>query len=228
MHRLALWGHHVDEYQEMFALSPTDLKLRILEYGCGASAVNAELQDIATQIVSYDPWFDQNPEQLTTTVERSFATRLQQVTEDQEKFNVQRYGSLNALIAYRRAGIATFLHDYPAGLQQKRYVTCHAQRLPLADFAFDYALSAHYFFNQHELTELDNHLGAIQELARVAKEVRIYPLIDRQGIPSALLGPVLLGLQQANYGVEIRDVAYHLQPKGNAMLRVWAQQCSVT
>ena len=70
-------------------------------------------------------------------------------------------------------------------------------------------------------------MRVIRELARVAKEVRIFPLIDRHGQPSPFLGPVLLGLQEGNYGVEVKEVPYHLQPKGNAMLRVWAQQCQL-
>ncbi len=97
--------------------------------------------------------------------------------------------------------------------------------LPFADFAFDLALCPDYLFNGSE--SLDLHLQQILELARVAKEVRIFPLSNSQGVPSSLLGPVLLGLQQENYGVEVRDVTSSLRPTGNAMLRVWAQQCHV-
>ena len=100
-------------------------------------------------------------------------------------------------------------------------------RLPFADFSFDLALSAHYLFAAFDNQDVASNLVAIQELTRVAKELRIFPLINRYGEPSPFLGPVLLALQQANYGVEVREVNYHLQPKGNAMLRVWAQQCPV-
>ena len=99
--------------------------------------------------------------------------------------------------------------------------------MPFADFTFDFALSSHYLFADLDDQDVDFHLQAIRELARVAKEVRIFPLIDRHGQPSPFLGPVLLGLQQEGYGVEVREVKYYLQPKGNAMLRVWAQQCHI-
>jgi len=39
---------------------------------------------------------------------------------------------------------------------------------------------------------------------------------------------VLLGLQQENFGVEVREVSCALYPEGNAMLRVWAQECEVS
>lgn len=99
--------------------------------------------------------------------------------------------------------------------------------LPFADFTFDMSLCPHYLFTQSVVQEVDFHLKVIRELARVGKEVRIFPLIDNLERLSPLLGPVLLGLQQENYGVEVRDVASSTSPKGNAMLRVWAQLCHV-
>lgn len=100
--------------------------------------------------------------------------------------------------------------------------------LPFADFAFDIALCPDFLFTDAENQSIDFHLQQILELARVAKDVRIFPLTNHIGMPSPLLGPVLLCLQQDNYGVEIRDVTTAKHPKGNAMLRVWAQQCHVS
>lgn len=93
-------------------------------------------------------------------------------------------------------------------------------RLPFADFSFDVALSPDYLFTDKVPQTLAFYLSVIHELARVAKEVRIYPLGDEQA--SRLLGPVLLALQQANYGVEVC-----LGEKDKALLRVFAQQCEV-
>ena len=111
-------------------------------------------------------------------------------------------------------------------------VICYASdanaALPFPDFAFDLVLCPDYLFTDEDNQNIDFHLQQIAELARVAKEVRIFPLSNSHGLPSPLLGPVLLGLQQENYGVEVRDVTTALHPKGNAMLRVWAQQCHVS
>lgn len=99
--------------------------------------------------------------------------------------------------------------------------------LPFADFSFDLALCPDYLFADEEYQNIEFHLQQIIELCRVAKEVRIFPLGEVDGVPSPLLGPVLLGLQQDNYGIEIKDVTTPLHPDGSAMLRVWAQQCHV-
>ena len=111
-------------------------------------------------------------------------------------------------------------------------VTCCAPDpdavLPFPDFTFDLALCPDYLFTDEDNQSIDFQLQQIIELARVAKEVRIFPLSDSHGLPSPLLGPVLLALQQENYGIEVRDVTTLLHPKGSAMLRVWAQQCHVS
>ena len=228
MRKLVLWGNHVDEYPEMFALSTADLNARLLEYGCGASAVNAEFNEKGGLISSCDPLFNLDQATLFTQVSLVFEDMVARITRSQEKFDFSHYGSLEALIATRRQGMEKFFADYEKGKAEKRYLPINDHVLPFADFTFDFALSSHYLFADLDDQDVDFHLQAIRELARVAKEVRIFPLIDRQGQPSPFLGPVLLGLQQEDYGVEVREVKYHLEPKGNAMLRVWAQQCQLS
>ncbi|KTC87592.1 MULTISPECIES: hypothetical protein [Legionella] len=227
MRKLVLWGHHADEYQEMFDLSKEDMKARILEYGCGPSAVNAELATTSKNIISCDPLFNLDKDTLYSKVTLVFADMVSRVLKDQEKFDFSRYGSPKLLVDERQEGIAKFFADYEKGKKEKRYLGLSEYALPFADFSFDFALSSHYLFADLDDQDVDFHLQVIQELARVAKEVRIFPLIDRYNQPSPFLGPVLLGLQQDNFGTEVREVAYHLQPSGNAMLRVWAQQCPV-
>ncbi len=232
MRKLVLWGHHVDEYRDMFDLSEEDLTTRLLEYGCGASAVNAELHDASreglTPVISCDPLFVLDKSTLSIKVSLIFEDMVEQVMRHQDKFDFSHDGSLEALIANRRQGMVEFFRDYEKGKAETRYVPAVGHNLPFKDFEFDFALSAHYLFADLDDQDVDFHLQAIRELARVAKEVRIFPLIDRHGQLSPFLGPVLLGLQQDDYGVEVRNVAYHIQPQGNAMLRVWAQRCQVS
>ncbi|ARG98079.1 hypothetical protein [Legionella micdadei] len=227
MRKLVLWGHHADEYREMFDLSAEDMTAHLLEYGCGPSAVNAELTAISHNIVSCDPLFNLDKDTLYSKTTLIFADMAERVLRDQKKFDFSRYGSPRLFIDERREGMAKFFADYEKGKTEKRYLGISEYTLPFSDFSFDFALSSHYLFADLDDQDVDFHLKAIKELARVAKEVRIFPLIDRYNQPSPFLGPVLLGLQQDNFGTEVREVAYHLQPSGNAMLRVWAQQCQI-
>lgn len=228
MRKLVLWGHDVEEYREMFALSDADLKGRILEYGCGISAFNPSLHDKHIPVVSCDPLFSLDKASLVAEVQPIFNDMVARVQKDKDIFDFKTYGSFNNLIEKRHEGMARFFADFELGKKEKRYLPLEDQSLPFADFTFDLALSSHYLFAHFDAQDVDFQLQAIRELARVAKEVRIFPLINRYGQPSPFLGPVLLGLQQEGYGVEVREVAYNLQPKGNAMLRVWAQQCQLS
>lgn len=110
---------------------------------------------------------------------------------------------------------------------ESRLLEVAEETLPFDDFSFDMVLSADHLFTGDAQHDTEYHLRCIREWARVGKEVRIFPLIDRNGQPSKLLGPVLLGLQQANYGVEIREVPVQDRPGAYAMLRVWARECRV-
>lgn len=228
MRKLVLWGHHLDDYREMFDLDETDLQGRLLEYACGPSAVNASLHAKGLNAVSCDPLFTLEKASLQSKVSLIFEDMRHDVERHAVSFDFSQEGGLDAFIAHRRQGMASFFADYERGCAEKRYVAAKAMSLPFDHFAFDLALCSHYLFADLEHQDVDFHVQILLELARVAKEVRVFPLIDCDGAPSALLGPVLLGLQQQHCGVELREVKYHLQTKGNAMLRVWAQQCDLS
>lgn len=227
MRKLVLWGHSVDEYREMFDLSQDEMNSSILEYGCGPSAVNYQQAQNDHQVVSCDPLFVLDKDTLASKAVMIFADMAEQVKKEQARFDFSRSGSYENLIAERQQGMKQFFADYASGKAQGRYIGVADYHLPFADFSFDFALSSHYLFADLDEQTVEFHLAVIRELARVAREVRIFPLIDKEGNTSEFLGPVLLGLQQDNYGVEVREVAFHLHPTGNAMLRVWAQQCTV-
>lgn len=227
MRKSVLWGQHYNEYCDMFGLDQDADSQSILEFGCGPSAVNAERTFAGQHIVSCDPLFAMSFSQLENEVISQFKQRAAGIIAHADGFNYTPYGGMEATIARRLEGIHSFLADFPEGVKSGRYMALEGLTLPFADFSFDLALCSHFLFAGIEEQDLAYHLQVIQELARVAKEIRIFPLIDQDSLPSPLLGPVLLGLQTANFAVEVKDVPYHVQPKGNAMLRVWAQTCAL-
>jgi hypothetical protein len=230
MRKLVLWGQSVAEYQAMFDLTDPVLQGSIFEFGCGPTPMNALLHRQHKQVVSCDPLFSLHKVALVSEVHALFERRVAELRADQYQLDTSSYGGLEALIQERRSGCEIFFDDFDLGLAEKRYIS-PSFPLPFADATFDYALSSHYFFTNILPSERDEavlqHVAKIKELARIAHEVRIFPIINRTGEVSSLLGPVLLALQQADYGVEVRQVPFALYPKGNAMLRVWANVCSL-
>ena len=54
----------------------------------------------------------------------------------------------------------------------------HCRRCPLADDSFDLALCSHLLFLYTDHLDAAFHIAAVQELLRVAGEVRIFPAAD--------------------------------------------------
>lgn len=89
--------------------------------------------------------------------------------------------------------------------------------LPYKTHQFDLALCTDFIFDHsHSTQEIE---VIVNELCRIALEVRIFPLQDKQGKMCEQLGPLMLMLQKKNVGVEVRAV------EQNALLRIWEQEC---
>jgi hypothetical protein len=58
------------------------------------------------------------------------------------------------------------------------------------------------------------------EILRVAREVRVFPLLDLDLQRSAHLDPVIAELRSADFHAEIVNVPYEFQKGGGRMLRV--------
>ncbi len=63
--------------------------------------------------------------------------------------------------------------------------------------------------------------NAIIEIRRVAKEVRIFPVLDLGAKESPYVESIVRELEQAGQQVEIRQVNYEFQRGGNKMMRIW-------
>jgi hypothetical protein len=227
MRKLMLWGHGSKDYLEMFDLKQEDLHGNIMEFACGPSLFNLEQRKSNQMVKSCDPLFVLDKDTLYSKSCLMFAEMAEQVASEQDHFDFSRCGGLEAFLSQRKDAMEHFFADYEQGKSEGNYLGLVEHYLPFEDFSFDLALCSHYLFADLDNQTVELHLSIICELARVAREVRVFPLVDTEGKTSELLGPVLLGLQQHNYGVEVREIPFQLYKSGNAMLRVWAQQCHV-
>lgn len=228
MRKWVLWGHQFGEYQDMFDLpKPLDHQ-KILEFACGPTSVNQEMAQANNQVISLDPWFEQDQQKMQARFEENFENQIKNINAHPERFDLKKYGRLDQLIAQRQKGVAEFLDDYAAGWAQKRYQHIHMDEvLPFENASFDFALSANYLFTDLIHQDVDFHVHWIKEMARVAHDVRIYPLTNYKAKPSMILGPVLLVLQHLGYHVSVQEVPFRFVPESKAMLRVRAGRCEL-
>jgi hypothetical protein len=84
------------------------------------------------------------------------------------------------------------------------------------------ALVSHLLFLYSDQLDFNFHQSAVEELLRVAREVRIFPLLTLEQKPSPHVGPIHTHLTGRGWRAEIAVVPYEFQRGGNEMLRIRA------
>lgn len=216
------FGRSRREYGRMFDLSPVDLEGAILGCADGPASFNAEMARQGRHVISCDPLYALAPEQIARRIEATFDTVIEGARVNADRYVWQEIESPGRLAAVRRAAMRTFLADLPHGGRAGRYVAAALPKLPFANRQFDLALCSHFLFTYTAQLSETFHVAAVLEMLRVAREVRVFPLLDLAGSPSAHLEPVRDALQRQGFGVTVRPVPYEFQRGGNRMLQVVA------
>lgn len=213
------WGRNFEEYRAMFALGEADLARPILDVGGGPASFNAEATERGHDVVSADPMYDFSRPQIAGRIEATTPQVAAVVRNHPERFVWTNFSGPDDLIAARTAAMERFLADYDAGRAAGRYVTGSLPALPFPDGAFAIALCSHFLFLYSEQLDTAFHLAAMEELMRVAQEVRVFPLLTLKGARSLHLRPVLMALRkQPGLQLQINPVAYEFQKGGRFCL----------
>jgi len=224
---LGLVGHSMGDYAQMFGLTKDDEGKGILDYAAGPSSFNLEMTSLSHKVVSCDEMYDQPLDAIKQQTELDIRTMLDGVHQYKDKFKWDNIFSIDELAEIRRTTTNRFFEDFEKGVSEGRYVSQDLDKLSFTDKQFDLVLCSHFLFTDCEDQTVEYHVAHIKELCRVAIETRIFPLLDRMGEVSPLVGPVMLELQNQNYSVEIKEVPFEFQKGGNAMMRVWSETCEL-
>jgi len=219
-HDIKPWGRSFNEYVRMFSLTPADLKRKILGCGDGPASFNAELTERGGNITSIDPVYSFSADRIRQRIGETYDYVIDQTRKNKEKFVWQEIGSVEELGRLRMSAMTKFLEDFPEGKMQKRYVAGELPSLPSGDREFDLALCSHMLFLYTDNLSLDFHLRSLAELCRVAKEVRIFPLLDVNGRRSPYVDPAIDFIRAEKRDVTEVKVAYEFQKGGNTMLKI--------
>jgi hypothetical protein len=218
------WGRLFDEYRRIFSLSEADFAGRILGCGDGPASFNAETTARGHTIVSCDPIYEFSAAEIERRVKDCYETVIAQVRQNADGFVWTYFRDANDLGQHRLAAMRTFLADFERGKRDGRYVAAALPSLPFPPRSFTLALVSHLLFLYDEQHLRTDHISAIDELLRVADEVRIFPLLglDRRWSPH--VEPVRRHLEYGGYTVTIAPVDYEFQKAddhaGNRMMRI--------
>ena len=218
--RVVPWGRSFEEYQRMFALTDPHLRLRIVGCGDGPAGFNAEATRRGARVTSCDPIYRWDAAQIQSRVTATYDAIIGQTRTNADEFVWTSIRSIDELGRVRMAAMSDFLNDFAAGKADGRYIDAELPTLPFADAAFDLALSSHFLFLY--TTQLGEHFHrlAVREMCRVAREVRIFPLLALGGRRSPFVDTITADLADSACDVSIDNVPYEFQRGGNQMMRI--------
>lgn len=214
------WGRTFDEYVSMFKLSEPDLKESILGCGDGPASFNSSLTKRGGKIISIDPIYRFSTEDIQNRIDETYDVVMKQTRDNRQEFVWENIRSPEELGDIRMKAMSDFLSDYPQGTEEGRYVAGSLPELQFSSQQFDLAVCSHFLFLYSEHFSEDFHVESIIELCRVAKDVRIFPLLELGAKPSRHLKSVISRLEKLNYYTLVETVPYEFQKNGNQMLKI--------
>ncbi len=215
------WGRSKKEYMEMFNLTKEDVtNKRIIGCGDGPSSFNTEVDYDDGQVVSVDPLYAYSKKEIMQRIDEVAEDVMAQVKANADKFVWKNIPDVESLEHMRIEAMMEFLMDYEDGLEEGRYIAAELPNLPFEDGSFDLALSSHLLFLYSDHLDEAFHKAAIEEMLRVAGEVRIFPLLTLENEPSPHVEPVKRHLASKGYTVTIEKSGYEFQKGGDKMMRI--------
>lgn len=212
------WGRSLSEYRKMFSLTDVDLDKKILGCGDGPACFNAELSQIGKNVVSADPVYQFDTEQIRSRIDEIYSDIVEQLSKNRDEYVWRNIGSPGELGKIRMGAMKTFLNDYDAGKAEGRYLNASLPVLPFKNKAFELALCSHYLFLYSEQVNQEKHIASMLELCRVADEVRVYPLLSLDNNISKHLNSVISTLTDNGIATSLVSVDYEFQKGANQML----------
>lgn len=214
------WGRSLDEYVRMFNLTADELKLNILDCASGPASFNAEMTAHGYNVISCDPVYYFTADEIRQRIQDTYSAVVDGLKANLDCYVWQEITSPEHLGQVRMAAMEKFLADFDFGCKEGRYLPHGLPVLPFNNSRFDLALCSHFLFTYSEQLLEEFHLAAIREMCRVAKEVRIFPILNISGEVSPILQSAIDKLEMQGYDLEIKQVLYEFQKGGNQILKV--------
>lgn len=214
------WGRSYGEYRLMFSLTDGELDGRIIGCADGPAGFNAEMHRRGRRVVSCDPLYAFTGEQIRGRIKETAPRLVAWARETADQFVWDNIRSPEELRSVRMAAMEDFLADYDAGRREARYLPRPLPDLGFPDGSFDLALCSHFLLLYSHALTADFHAAAVREMCRVAREARVFPLVDMRGERSRHVGPLIEALAADGLDATVERVDYEFQRGGNEMLRV--------
>jgi hypothetical protein len=212
------FGRSLDEYCKMFNLTLEDKTKKIIGVGDGPASFNAEMNQAGCRVISVDPIYVFTTKDIEKRFYEVVDPIIEQVKKSPGDWSWNYHKSPEDLRKNRIDVLNQFLNDYEKGKKEGRYRVGELPNLDFTDNEFDIALCSHLLFLYSEHLDYEFHLKSISEMLRIAREVRVFPLLTLMLKPSQHLSDIIKEMKSNGYEVKVEAVEYELQRGGNEML----------
>lgn len=213
------WGRNFSEYVNMFNLNDDDLSKKIAGFGDGPASFNYEATQKGCNVTSFDIIYQFPEDEIRQRIEEVCVIVMQQMRENKDNYVWKNIRNLDELENLRMSAMRLFLSDYECGKAENRYIF-HTlpEKLPFSDNEFDIGLSSHFLLMYTSLG-YDFHIQAMNEMLRVCREIRIFPIVDLDANETSLITDVVDYFKK-HYSTEIVNTDYEFQKGENKLLIV--------
>ena len=154
--------------------------------------------------------------EIQKRIDETYKDVLSQTEKNKGKFIWDVIKSVENLGKIRMEAMKIFLGSYEKGKRDKKYIPGMLPNLPFADKEFDISLSSHFLFLYTNNLTYEFHVEAVNEMLRISKEARIFPLLDVNANKSPYLKRTISDFKEKE--IEVRKVNYEFQIGGNELL----------
>lgn len=213
------WGRNLEEYKAMFNLFESDLDKYIIGFGDGPASFNTEMTKRNKSVVSIDPIYKFSASELKQRIQETKDIVIEQTRNNLGNFVWSTITNVQELEQIRMFAMEKFLNDFEKGTKEGRYIPHELpNKTNFKDLSFDIGLSSHFLILYSQLG-LEFHKASINEMLRISREIRIFPILDLDAKRSELLDDLIEHFEK-DYSVTIEKVDYEFQRGGNEMLRI--------
>ncbi|XOQ14358.1 MAG: S-adenosylmethionine (SAM)-dependent methyltransferase [Shouchella clausii] len=208
--RVVFIGRTFAEYVAMFDLDIAKLQgRRILDCPAGACSFTKEAADLGIDATASDMAYQFSPATIRQKGLSDLGHTIDKIKQAKKDYIWTNVADVPALAAQRKRALLLATEDMAR--RPERYVAAVLPELPFANHTFDLVLAAHFLFTYSEQLDGAFHQSTLDELLRVAKEVRVFPLVSLDGKRSVHVDPLFKRLRQKGYTVVEKQVSYQFQ-----------------
>ncbi len=204
----------------MFALTDADLDRTILGCADGPASFNCTMRRLGKNVISADPLYRYSVREIRNRIDVTAEDVLKQTFDNRDKFRWNAIPSIEALERIRRTAMDEFLADFERVESRRGYVCAELPSLPFRDGEFGLAVSSHFLFLYTDNLSGRFHVDSVRELCRVAREARIFPILDANANRSKYIDDVVRAVESDGRIAEEVRVPYEFQKGGNVMLKI--------